>query len=138
MKERANWRTVVLLPFMAIAVYPAVGVDVKSAVPFIQESQELDKGTKDITKPEILTKVNPVYPEDAKKEGVMGDIKLDAVVDETGKVQDVVKQADQVVDERLVKAAMEALKQWKFKPAMNKQGKPVSVKTTITIRFKLK
>jgi len=90
---------------------------------------------KDITRPEVSVKVDPVYPQEAKKEKVQGDVIIDAVVDADGKVTEAKVTNDP--DPRLAKAALDAVKQWKFKPARNKSGKPVLVKTTLTVRFRL-
>ena len=90
---------------------------------------------KDVNEPVVIEKVPPKYPEDAKKEKVQGAVVLDAFIEKNGTVSDVtsVKEADP----RLVKAAIDAVKQWKFKPATTKSGQPVKVKTTLTVNFKL-
>ncbi len=90
---------------------------------------------KDVTKPVVVEKTIPKYPEDAKKEKIQGAVKLDAIIDKEGKVLEL--KAVESPDERLTKAAMEAVKGWKFKPAMDSKGKPVQVKITLTVNFKL-
>jgi protein TonB len=102
-----------------------------AAVPQAQEK----KGKEKITEPAVITKINPTYPEDAKKDKVMGIVILEATIGEDGKVVDVtVKKSP---DERLSNAAKEAVLQWIFQPAKNKAGKPVKVTSTITVNFKL-
>ncbi len=90
---------------------------------------------KDVTKPVLVEKTVPKYPEEAKKEKIQGTVKLDAIIDKEGKVLEL--KAVESPDERLTKAAMDAVKEWKFKPAMNSKGKPVQVKITLTVNFKL-
>ncbi len=103
--------------------------------------EEKDKGihyskAKDVTEPELVTKVNPSYPAEAKKDKVEGQVVLDLTIDTDGSVSDTkVKKSG---DSRLTEAAIRAIKQWKFKPAMNKAGKPVEVVATVTVNFKLK
>lgn len=97
------------------------------------EGKASDEG---VTKPEIVSKTNPKYPADAKKEGVAGEVKVDISIGTDGEV--IEAKAVNEVDERLAKAAVDAVKLWKFKPAVDKNGKAVKVKATITVRFALK
>lgn len=75
------------------------------------------------------------YPEIAKKAGVEGTVFLQFVVDEKGNVVDpaVVKGIGAGCDE----AALEAIKTAKFKPG-KQRGKPVKVKFSLPVRFRLK
>ncbi len=88
-----------------------------------------------IVKPVLIEKVAPKYPEDAREEKVSGEVIIDAYVGADGRVLDA--KATNNPDPRLAKAALEAFKQWKFKPATVK-GKPVKAKMTVTINFALK
>jgi len=92
-------------------------------------------GKSDDTKPEIIEKVSPKYPEEAKKEGVTGKVIVEALLGTDGRVMEAKVVND--ADSRLAQAAVDAVKQWKFKPA-EKNGKPVKVKTTVTLNFQLK
>lgn len=75
------------------------------------------------------------YPEIAKKAGVEGTVFLQFVVDEKGNVVDpaVVKGIGAGCDE----AALDAIKTAKFKPG-KQRGKPVKVKFSLPVRFRLK
>ena len=90
---------------------------------------------KDVTKPEVMTRVDPKYPEDAKKEKVQGEVVLDAIIGADGKVVSVT--AAKSPDDRLSKAAIDAVKQWTFQPAKDAKGKAVQVKSSITVKFRL-
>jgi TonB family protein len=92
-----------------------------------------EQGSTDV-KPEIIEKVNPKYPEEAKKEGVQGKVIVEATLGTDGKVAKV--KVVNEADPRLAQAALDAVKQWRFKP-MQKDGKPVEVKTTVTLSFRL-
>lgn len=85
--------------------------------------------------PEILEKTTPKYPPEAKKEKVSGPVVLEILIDTEGRVTEA--RAANEADPRLVKAAVEAVKQWKFKPVL-KDDKPVVVKAKITVNFQLK
>jgi TonB family protein len=89
-----------------------------------------------VTAPVPLKKVAPAYPEDAKQERVSGVVVLQVLVGTDGKVHDV--EVLQDPDPRLTKAAVDAVKQWEFQPARDKDGKPLSVKSSVTLNFALK
>jgi periplasmic protein TonB len=95
-----------------------------------QESKD-----KDVTKPVLISKVNPKYPEEAKKEKIQGEVVVTAIISAEGKVLDVtVKKSP---DEQLSKAAMDAVKQWTFQPGKDAKGKAVQAKSDITVNFRL-
>jgi len=83
--------------------------------------------------PKVLKKVEPVYPEEARKQGIEGDVIVEATVDEAGQVKEakVLRGVD-----GLNQAALDAVKQWTYEPVVV-DGKPKAVKFTVTIRFKL-
>ena len=75
-----------------------------------------------------------VYPEIARRAGVQGKVFVNAYVDEVGNVVKVelIKGIGAGCDE----AAMDAVLATKFKPG-KQRGKPVKVRVTVPIRFKL-
>ena len=75
------------------------------------------------------------YPEIAKKAGVEGTVFLQFVVDEEGNVVDpiVMRGIGAGCDEE----ALEAIRTAKFKPG-RQRGKPVKVKFSLPVRFRLK
>jgi TonB family protein len=89
----------------------------------------------EITHPEAINKVNPRYPEEARKAGLSGVVVLETTITEEGKVTgiEVLRSADEMLSE----AAVEAVKHWEFKPALC-DGKPVGVYYVLTIKFHLK
>ena len=90
----------------------------------------------DMTAPEVTNKVDPKYPEETRKEGVSGTVILDVVIDSTGAVEDVNVLEDP--DTRLSAAAVDAVRQWRFEPARDKNGKPIAVCYVLTVKFHLK
>jgi len=89
-----------------------------------------------ITAPQPIIKVNPKYPEEAKKAKVQGAVVLELEVDEEGKPRDI--KVLETPDPGLAEAAIGAVRQWKFKPAQNSAGRPVRVRTAITVNFQLR
>jgi len=75
--------------------------------------------------------VPPIYPEIAKQAKVSGAVVIEATIDKDGKVADtkVVKSAP-----LLEQAAVDAVRQWEYKPSMQ-NGKPVPVVMTVTVNF---
>ena len=81
----------------------------------------------------IVRKVPPVYPAAAKAAGIQGSVHLSATIGGDGTVQELT-----VLDgpPELTQAAMDAVKQWVYKPTLL-NGNPVQVQTTIDINFTL-
>ncbi len=103
-----------------------------------QSSQEAIRSQKalGITQPEIIEKVAPKYPEDAKKNKIQGIVILELTIEADGRVSDI--RALQDPDSRLTAAAVEAVRQWRFSPAKGKDGNPVRVLSSVTINFELR
>lgn len=105
----------------------------------IEDIEEMTKGAvraKDqIAPPKLIKKVDPVYPEEARAEGIQGVVILEIMTDEEGKVVRVkiLKSESSILN----KAAIDAVRQWKYKPLILK-GKPTPVIFTITVAFRLK
>jgi len=81
---------------------------------------------------EILVRpVEPIYPLLAQQANVQGSVVLLARIDKDGSVGSV-----QVVSgtDILANAAVEAVKQWRFKPR-NEAGQPNPAETRITVNF---
>jgi TonB family protein len=81
----------------------------------------------------LMKKVQPQYPEDAKQERVQGEVVMKAEIDEAGNVE---KLSLISGDPLLAPAALEAVKQWKYKPYVL-DGQPVKVETQVTVNFSL-
>jgi TonB family protein len=81
----------------------------------------------------VLTRVNPVYPADAKAAGVNGAVVLHAIIGKVGTIErlDVVSGPAE-----LRSSALNAVKQWTYKPYLL-NGNPVEVDTTVTVTYQL-
>jgi protein TonB len=81
----------------------------------------------------ITHQVQPQYPADAKAARVQGQVVLKLVISQTGDVE----SADLVSgDPLLAGAAIDAVRQWKYRPYIL-NGTPVQVETISTILFTL-
>ncbi|NIM90476.1 MAG: TonB family protein [Candidatus Aminicenantes bacterium] len=89
----------------------------------------------DVKPPKLVKKINPIYPDEARKEGIEGAVILKVRTDKEGGVEKIrVLESPHVL---LSHAAIEAVKQWKYEP-MLKKGSPVPIIFTVTVSFKLK
>ncbi len=86
--------------------------------------------------PVVIFKGNLVYPPSAVEAGVEGVVKLEVLVTEDGKVAEA-KVAKSSRDRRLDAAAVEFVKGWRYKPAVQ-DGKPRGVWTHAVVTFELK
>lgn len=83
--------------------------------------------------PTLIRPVAPKYPDLARSSGIEGKVILNVLVGTTGKVEKVeVQQGVPVLND----AAIEAVKQYLFKPALA-NNKPVAVWVAVPILFKL-
>jgi protein TonB len=80
----------------------------------------------------LVKSVPPVYPQMAKAEHVSGNVQLDALIDASGNVAQLKVLSGPTL---LHRAALDAVKQWKYKPAML-DGQPTSMHLTVTVQFR--
>jgi periplasmic protein TonB len=85
--------------------------------------------------PVLISQVRADYPQRARRRGIEGLVRLEAVLDCEGRVENDVKvlQSIPLLDE----AAVNAVRQWRFTPARDHHGSPVQVILGIPIRFVL-
>lgn len=81
----------------------------------------------------ILKKTQPTYPSIALQMRIEGPVDLLATISKMGNIT-----AVKILhgDPQLARAALEAVKQWKYKPYLL-DGQPVEIQTQITVNFKL-
>jgi TonB family protein len=87
-----------------------------------------------VTAPVVLYRKEPEYTEEARKAGYHGTVLLYVEVDPSGKATNI--RVQHSLGTGLDEKAIEAVKQWKFKPGY-KDGKPVTVAATIEMNFRL-
>jgi periplasmic protein TonB len=81
----------------------------------------------------LLHEVKPMYPQIAKAARVSGAVVLQATISKDGSIQNLKVVSGHPM---LVQAALDAVKQWRYKPYML-NGEPVEVETQITVNFTL-
>jgi TonB family protein len=81
----------------------------------------------------LVRKVGPIYPPEAKQDGLQGTVRLAVVIGKDGSVSEVhLMNGDPVLGE----AAIAAVRQWVYKPTLL-NGEPVAVETTVDVNFTL-
>jgi len=81
----------------------------------------------------LINQVRPVYPPLAKQARISGTVELSAIIGKDGRVQDLKVVRGHPL---LVQAALDAVKNWVYKPTLL-NGEPVEVSTTIDVNFTL-
>jgi TonB family protein len=89
----------------------------------------------DVKAPVVRTRVNPLYPETARKDNVEGVVIMELLIDATGHVRNVTVLKG--LPDGLSEAAVAAVRQWTFDPA-TRNGQPVDVIFNVTLAFHLK
>jgi periplasmic protein TonB len=79
----------------------------------------------------LVKKVNPSYPPEAQKQHVEGTVVVRINIDKNGHVTNVEPVSGHPL---LMPAAIDAVKQWKYKPYLLNQT-PVEVETTVLLKF---
>ncbi|HEX8816713.1 MAG TPA: energy transducer TonB [Terriglobales bacterium] len=87
-----------------------------------------------VSAPRIIYQPDPEYSEEARKAKYSGTCVLWLVVGPDGHPRDI--QVRRTLGLGLDEKAIEAVKQWKFEPAM-KDGRPVAVQITVEVTFHL-
>ena len=82
----------------------------------------------------LIQKIDPSYPELAKRARVAGIVLLQVAVDEQGMVRDVKLIRGHPL---LNQSAIDAVRQWRYSPTLL-NGEPVPVIATVTVNFVLR
>lgn len=89
----------------------------------------------DVKAPILVERVDPAYSAEARAHRISGIVIVEALIDRSGNVAEV--NVLKPLPFGLDRAAVDAVKQWKFKPA-TQNGKPVAVLFNLTVNFILK
>jgi protein TonB len=86
----------------------------------------------DVKTAQLLKSVAPVYPPLARAQRISGNVQIDAFIDASGNVASVKVISGPPV---LHNSALEAVKQWKYSPALL-DGQPTSMHLTVVVQFR--
>ena len=119
---------------MTRRILVAVAFVASTAVPSLAV-QEIPRDG--VTLPVVVRSVKPGYTAAAMDAHIEGRVLLDVVVLDDGKVGEVKVTESLDTEYGLDTQAIEAARQWLFKPG-TKDGKPVAVRVTLEMTFTLK
>jgi len=88
----------------------------------------------DVTRPRILSKVEPEYSDEARRARLQGMVLLRIVVNERGRAESIV--VTQSLGLGLDERAVDAVKKWRFVPGM-RFGRPVPTTAIVQVTFRL-
>jgi len=89
--------------------------------------------TPEIANTYLIQRVEPVYPEQARQDHLEGVVVVEAIVSQDGTVREAKVVSG---DAQLAAAAVNAVRQWRFKPYLV-NGSPVAFQTQISLSFAL-
>jgi periplasmic protein TonB len=87
----------------------------------------------DVEQARLIEQIKPIYPLLAKQTHTQGVVVLHAIIGKDGEVAELQLISGHPL---LVRAAMEAVRQWRYRSTLL-NGEPVEVDTTITVTFRL-
>lgn len=111
-------------------VVSATPVDLPKLAPAAPQRIRVSQG---VTQGLLVRQVQPQYPAMARENRVEGDVVLEAVIGEDGRVRDLKVLSGPAL---LIPPTLRAVKQWQYKPYLL-NGQPVEVVTQIKLRFRL-
>ena len=88
-----------------------------------------------VTGPKLVSKVQPAYPDEARKAKLEGVVLLECTIGADGRVKGCTAKRREPMG--LTEAAIGAVAQWQFEPARDASGQALEVVMTFTIRFAL-
>jgi TonB family protein len=118
--------------WMTLAAPPAAGATDGPQAALASPPQRIRVGS-NVQQANLITKVTPPYPPDAKEARIQGVVNLAIIIGKDGTVQKVEVLSGEPL---LTPAAMDAVKQWVYKPTLL-NGNPVEVVTQVDVTFTL-
>jgi TonB family protein len=111
---------------VSFSPYPSIRVPAALKTQMSRQGATLQIG-------KLLSRVDPVYPEEAEKQRMEGTVILHTVIGQDGTIQGVAPKSGPAP---LVAAAAYAVRQWRYTPS-SVGGQPVEAEEDITITFRL-
>ena len=111
------------------------GFAVREAAPMAEGAPGTVRVGGDVSAPLLLSAADPEFSEEARRQKVSGTVLVHLVVDEHGMPEDV--RVLRGVGHGLDEKSVEAVRQYRFKPAM-RNGTPVKVEITVVVTFRIR
>jgi TonB family protein len=144
MSPGGAWRENLILNLAAVNTYVQISASRPSVVPGVAPPPITgapgipappQRIGGDVAQAQLLTQTKPIYPPTARAAGIQGDVLIQATIGRDGSVMNptVINRG---VDPELAQAALQAVTQWRYKPALL-NGQPVEILTEISVSFSL-
>ncbi len=125
------WRVYAILAIVLAAAYSVSGAAQKDSG---KDSDQVYVAGGDVKPPKVIHYVEPAFSPSSQDAYVEGVVRIAAIVNLDGAPAEL--QVTKGLNEQEDKLAIEALKQWRFKPG-TKNERPVRVKINVEINFHL-
>jgi protein TonB len=135
LEDKANAATLVKQPVTAAQMTGEVSV-LTDPYPSLRADERGSKKQKHGARLELghlLSRVVPVYPEEAKRQGIQGTVKLHALVDRYGSVKSMQPVSGPAI---LGAAVVNAVRQWQYTET-KLAGQPVETEVDVAVVFRL-
>jgi len=96
-------------------------------------SSQKTSGGKSLQIGRAVSRVEPIYPEEAKRQGIEGTVRLHVVVGHDGAIQSAEPMSG---PDLLAKAATSAVREWRYTQTLL-GGQPVETEQDIVVKFRL-
>jgi TonB family protein len=127
-------RLIVSFAGIALCVVAAGTLAIRTFPLQAQDRHIHDVSEPGVSAPKVIYKVDPNYTQEARDVKIEGTVVVDLEVYPDGKAHNL--KVKRTLDPGLDQRALDAISAWRFQPA-TKNGKPIAVKATIEINFKL-
>ncbi len=115
-------------PVVAVSFDPYPSIRVPKA-----ENPKKSPQGKSLQMGHLLMRVEPVYPEEARQQGIEGEVRVHAIFNREGTVQSLISVSGPPM---LVPAAMNAVRQWRYSQTIL-AGQPMETEEDVTVLFRL-
>ena len=99
----------------------------------VQQEKHPVKLSEGVVQAQLIARIEPEYPRLAVQTKTEGTVRLHAIISRDGRITSLDVLSGHPF---LVRAALDAVRQWRYRPTML-NGEPVEVETTITVIFRL-
>ncbi|MDH3283406.1 MAG: energy transducer TonB [Acidobacteriota bacterium] len=99
-------------------------------------SGPLIPGIGGVSEPELVSRIEPEYPELARRARIQGKVILRAIIKKDGTVRDIEVLKEPAANLGFSASAVSAVKQWRYRPA-TQNGRPVDVYFTVVVTYTL-
>jgi protein TonB len=89
-----------------------------------------------VSDPQLITRIDPEYPELARRARIQGKVILRAIIHKDGSVGDVEVLKEPAANLGFSESAVQAVRQWRYRPA-TQNGRPVDVYFTVVVTYTL-